>query len=138
MLRAAYDPGASCPTWEAFLESALPDPELRRYVQKCLGYSRIGSNRENCFFACVGASNSGKTTVLQAWAKMMGSYAAAVQPEFMLAKKMQEIPNELAGLAGKRVHPIYGGATGILWGKWKTFLGSYVVLIEISLSRLSP
>lgn len=33
---------------------------------------------------------------------------------------------------------IYGGATGILWGNWKTFLGSYFVLIVISLSRLSP
>lgn len=36
--------------WDAFLECVQPDPDVRGYLQRAVGYSLSGSTREQCFF----------------------------------------------------------------------------------------
>src|SRR3712207_7764806 len=41
-------PISTCPTWEAFLERVLPDPSVRAFVQRAIGYSLTGAITEQC------------------------------------------------------------------------------------------
>src|SRR5205085_2036495 len=43
-----YDPNARCPRFEAFLEHVQPDPEVRAWIQRYLGYALTGDVREQC------------------------------------------------------------------------------------------
>lgn len=67
--------------WEAFLERILPDPDVRAYVQRAVGYSLTGSTREQVFFVCYGAGCNGKSTFLDVILAVLGSdYAAQADP----------------------------------------------------------
>jgi putative DNA primase/helicase len=46
MTAAPYDPEATHPCWNAFLEVALPDVALRAYMQRLAGYCLTGDTRE--------------------------------------------------------------------------------------------
>lgn len=60
-----------------FVAEVLPDPELREFVQRAMGYSLTGSCREEVFFYLHGPAASGKTTLLEAVAGVLGDYAAS-------------------------------------------------------------
>ena len=54
-LGAAYDPGATCPTWDRFLLRVLnDDPELISFIQRAVGYSLSGDVSEQCLFFLYG------------------------------------------------------------------------------------
>jgi putative DNA primase/helicase len=57
-----YDPNATAPTWEAFLERVLPGEELRTFVQRAAGYSATGDTSEQIMLINHGAGNNGKST----------------------------------------------------------------------------
>lgn len=74
--------------WLKFLnEVCNGDQELIRYLQKCVGYSLTGSNREQCAFFLYGIGNNGKSTFLETIADMLGGYAANAQPDTLMTKK---------------------------------------------------
>lgn len=64
-LSVAYEPAAECPKWIAFLEKVVPDPAMRLYLQRAVGYTLTGSNREHCLFICYGNGSNGKSTFLE-------------------------------------------------------------------------
>ena len=61
----AYDATATCPTWERFLESVLPEPDVRRFVQRAAGYSLAGDTRERILLLLHGVGRNGKSTFLE-------------------------------------------------------------------------
>lgn len=68
-------PEATSDAWEDFLDDFLPDPELRAFTQKALGYSLVSGNPDKKIIFLFGPSNTGKTTILEAVARALGDYA---------------------------------------------------------------
>lgn len=71
--------------WLSFLEDVTNgDEKLIEYIQRCVGYSISGSNREQCVYFLYGLGNNGKSTFLDTIADMLGSYAANAQPDTIM------------------------------------------------------
>ena len=71
--------------WLKFLDDITGgDKELQDYIQKCIGYSISGSNREQCAYFLYGMGNNGKSTFLDTIADLLGNYSANTQPETIM------------------------------------------------------
>lgn len=75
-LGAELEDDASC--WEDAVETWLPDEELRLYVQKLLGYSLLGDNRDRICVFLLGTTGTGKSTFLNTIMAALGDYAGPV------------------------------------------------------------
>ncbi|MCI0371377.1 MAG: phage/plasmid primase, P4 family, partial [candidate division NC10 bacterium] len=69
---AAYRPGAQCPLWDAFLLEVLPDPEVRAFFRRLMGYALLGRQRAKAFAIVYGEHDGGKTTALGACTVALG------------------------------------------------------------------
>lgn len=71
--------------WLSFLNDVTDgDKELQEYIQRCVGYSLSGSNREQCAYFLYGMGNNGKSTFLDTIADLLGGYASNVQPDTLM------------------------------------------------------
>ena len=99
-----FDPDASCPRFEAFLDQIFDgDQELIRFLQRALGYSLTGVATEQVFFLLFGTGANGKSTLMELLALGLGDYALAAPPGLLLAKKWEGHPTDLADLFGARM-----------------------------------
>ena len=100
---APYDPAATCPTWENFLDRVFDgQQELIHYVQKAVGYSLTGECGEQCLFLLYGHGANGKSTFLTTLMTLLNDYARQMPMESLLARQDNSIPNDLAALRGAR------------------------------------
>ena len=97
-----YDPGATAPTWEGFLERVLPGEDLRAFVRRASGYSATGDTSEQCMFINHGTGNNGKSTFQEALTGALGDYAMRAPTEMLMAKRSGGVPNDVARLKGAR------------------------------------
>lgn len=97
----AFDPGAECPLWRAFVDEILPDASVRRFLQKTFGYSLSGKRGEHIVLMFLGAGCNGKSVLLSTWAALLGELAVAAPPDLLTAKQTGH-PAELAMLRGAR------------------------------------
>lgn len=103
-LNIDYDPAAPCPTWQRFLQRVLnADPELIRYVQRCVGYTLTGATTEQCLFFAYGTGRNGKSTFFEVLKHMLGEYAQKAPTEIIMLKANMGISNDVARLAGARL-----------------------------------
>ena len=71
--------------WLKFLDDITNgDKDLQKYIQKSVGYSISGSNREQCAYFLYGMGNNGKSTFLDTIADMLGDYASNAQPDTLM------------------------------------------------------
>lgn len=71
--------------WLQFLDEITNgDKALQAYVQKCVGYSISGSNREQCTYFLYGMGNNGKSTFLDTISDLLGGYASNAQPDTIM------------------------------------------------------
>jgi len=100
---ALYDPNATCPTWDAFLNQ-ITDGKLRlqAFLQRAVGYSLTGLTSEQCVFLLWGTGQNGKTTLLEAVRAVMGNYAQHAEFSTFLHVRNRSIRNDLAALRGAR------------------------------------
>jgi putative DNA primase/helicase len=125
-LALAYDPEATCPTWERFLwhvmggsvaqddpdESAAvhqaryeADERARRligFLQRAVGYSLTGDTSEHCFFLLYGTGRNGKGTFVETVQAMLGPYGKTAEMSTFLARQTETVRNDLADLHGAR------------------------------------
>jgi putative DNA primase/helicase len=94
LARAHYRPGVECPKWEKFVGRIFPDDDVRRFVQRALGYSLTGDMSEEAFFLCWGMGRNGKGTLLRTVSYVLGSYAATIPIELLLKKNSPQSGNE--------------------------------------------
>lgn len=87
--------------WLGYLNLFLPDVSYRRFVQKALGHILIGGNPNKLAIFLVGASNTGKSTMMQAMQSMLGDYGATFQPNSVFKDGGANNP-ELGNLLHKR------------------------------------
>lgn len=87
-----YDTECGTPRlWMRFLDDVTDgDKELQEYIQKSVGYSLTGSNREQCAYFLYGIGNNGKSTFLDTMSDLLGSYAANAQPETIMMRKYSD------------------------------------------------
>ena len=106
---AAYEEQNETPApslWEETVNAILPDPEVRRWMQKFMGYCLTGSTEEEKFLIAFGPGGCGKGTFFETIAAVMGDYKTVIPIDTLLAGTFYtngEGPTpELAKLAGKR------------------------------------
>lgn len=99
---AEYHPSAEAPRWEAFLEKMHPDPEVRAYLQRAIGYSLTGNISEQKLFMHLGEGANGKSVFLEVMTGLFGTYGQSIPRTTLLVKKYDGIPNDIARMVGKR------------------------------------
>lgn len=106
--RAAYDPQASSQLWTDFLDVALPDIEVRQYLQRLVGYSLLGEVREHVFPILIGEGGNGKGTCYETIMWALGDYAAPFDSALLISSRNDYASANapapaLLGLKGKRL-----------------------------------
>jgi putative DNA primase/helicase len=103
MAEVDYVPDAVATEFERLLNRLFePFPAVRNYLQRILGYALTGLTTEQCFFIFYGSGANGKSTILRTILDLLGDYATTTRPETFLAKHGDNIPNDVAALAGAR------------------------------------
>jgi putative DNA primase/helicase len=101
--QADYAPDASAPRWEKFLERVQPDPEMRAYLRRVMGYTATAETGEQVFWIHHGDGQNGKGVFREVISHVLGQYAQAVPVETLMLKKGEGgIPNDVARMVGKR------------------------------------
>lgn len=97
----AYDPAATCPTWQAFLARIMAnDPEMIAFLRRAVGYTLTGDVSEQCLFFMHGTGANGKSTFVNAVLAMLGDYGRQAAPQLLMSGDRH--PTELADLQGAR------------------------------------
>ena len=97
----------TCHRWEQFIDEVLEgDKEKIDYLQRSLGYSLLGTAKEECMFILHGkTTRNGKSTLLNAIEHLLGDYAD-VADTGLISKRSNADPGAanptLAKLKGKR------------------------------------
>lgn len=97
-----------CDRWETFIQEVTQnDKEKADYLQRALGYSIIGSSKEECMFILHGkTTRNGKSTLLDAIQHLLGDYSTVVPVELICKSDRQkdaDAPSSvLAKLKGRR------------------------------------
>lgn len=73
----AYDPAATCPRFDKFLEETFDSPSTRDYVRRLFGYTLSVDTREHIFVVHYGIGRNGKSVLINTLANIMGGYALA-------------------------------------------------------------
>ena len=74
-LRAGGDMALGVRLWAEFLETFLPDEELRAWTQQIMGHAIYGKNIAKQLVFLYGLTNTGKSTFLDVVMKALGDYA---------------------------------------------------------------
>ena len=104
MIEANLDADATSDALEQVMAHLSADsPEVREFLARWLGYCLTGSIAAEAFLFMSGAPESGKSTLLTAFTRMLGSYAEIASAEsFTSRPPTGGASPELARLAGKR------------------------------------
>ncbi|MGW8333990.1 DNA primase family protein, partial [Streptomyces sp. NPDC055897] len=99
-----YDPNATCPMWDKFLDGVMPDLERRAYLARVVGYSVTACTGEQVMFIHHGEGQNGKGVFMRVVMGLLGEYAQAVPASTLMAKHGDGgIPNDIARMVGKRL-----------------------------------
>lgn len=102
----AYDPNATCPTWERFLsEVMLGDAELVSFLQRAVGYTLTGQTGEQKFFLLWGGGRNGKGSFMNVLLHLLGDYSKVSQfRTFESSRERANTPRgDLVALRGRRL-----------------------------------
>jgi P4 family phage/plasmid primase-like protien len=102
LLPVDYDPKAPAATWLGFLAQALPDEEVRQYVQRLAGYSMLGENPERRMVLLIGPSSTGKSTFVETIARVLGDYARSFNLTLLRVKQDEGPRADLVDAMPKR------------------------------------
>jgi putative DNA primase/helicase len=98
----SYHPGTHAPRWKAHLERVIPDPEVRAFLRRAVGYSLTGLTVEQVLFIVWGGGINGKSVTVETLLELLGEYACKTPSETLLARRDGGIPNDVARLRGAR------------------------------------
>ena len=102
VLKCEYDADAESKVFTDFLETIQPDPDIRAFLQRSIGYSLLGTVRERSFWILYGTGNNGKSVFVNLFNNLLGEYSSATTTASVMAGRQASIPNDIARLRGKR------------------------------------
>ena len=85
--RANYNDGALSRAWDGFLESSLPDAEVRAFLQRFTGSALIGTPLDHILVIATGIGRNGKGVYSRAVSKALGDYAITGSNSMLIASK---------------------------------------------------
>ncbi|WP_073213605.1 DNA primase family protein, partial [Streptomyces sp. NBRC 110465] len=95
------------PRWDLFLTDTFGDDEqgreMIRFLHLLLGYSLTGDVGAQVMPFLFGSGKNGKSVLLDVLIKLLGDYADAAPPGFLMARPFEGHPTDLAELHGRRV-----------------------------------
>lgn len=98
-----YQPEARSELWERFISDVTcGDEEIANFLQQAFGLALTGDVSDEVLICHNGGGCNGKSTALEAVAKMLGDYAAVAPPGLFTARNFDSHPTEIAALHGKR------------------------------------
>lgn len=80
---AAYRPDAASRDWDHFLETSLPKPEVRAFLQRYAGLSLIGRVIEHLLVIANGSGRNGKGILAYAIQKALGDYSVTASNDLL-------------------------------------------------------
>lgn len=100
-----FDAMAVCPMWDAFLlRIAGGDRALVDFMQRAVGYTLTGLDKEQCLFFLFGTGRNGKSTFLRILSDLLGDYAAQCSTDTLMMKTRDGgATNDIARLRGARL-----------------------------------
>lgn len=81
---AGYDPNAAATSWERFLETSLPDPAVRSFMQRYAGLSLIGKVIEHVMLIATGTGRNGKGVLARTLSRALGDYAVTATNDLLV------------------------------------------------------
>jgi putative DNA primase/helicase len=103
IVETEYDPDAKREFFDQFLETIQPDPSIRAFLQRSIGYSLLGTVRERSFWILHGTGNNGKSIFVNLFNNLLGDYASGTTTASIMQRGGNgSIPNDIARLRGKR------------------------------------
>ena len=124
-----FDPAATCPTFDRYLEDVVPDPARRLLIVDLLGYCLSNSNPFQVFFTLVGDGHNGKTTFLNLITDLLGEESTAAETLQHLSHNRfvgAQLEGKLVNLCDDLPHDQLLRATGVL----KMLTGEGTIPIE--------
>lgn len=85
--RANYDATAVGIEWNTFLESSLPNEDVREFLQRVLGLALIGKVLEHVLVILTGTGRNGKGITTRTVSKALGDYAITGSNTMLIASK---------------------------------------------------
>jgi putative DNA primase/helicase len=100
-----YDPSAAAPVYDAFLARVQPDDKMRRHLHAWGGLSMTALQVARLAF-WYGTGRNGKSTLVDAWAHVLGDYSQTIPIESFLdsgrSRRGGEASPDIASLPGVR------------------------------------
>ena len=106
-----------CPRFDAYLEEALPNAEIREFVLAWLGYTLTGHTQEEAFIFAYGERGTGKSTLASLMSFIHGAYGDTVRGDNIAGDWTSHL-EWLARLKGKRF--VLVSELPRNGGRWKT------------------
>lgn len=97
-----FCPGADATQFLRFIESILPDAEVRDYIQRAFGVTAFGDVREHLLHIAWGGGSNGKSVLFNAILAAMGEYGTAVPSSLLVSTNFQNDETAIATLDGVR------------------------------------
>lgn len=97
-----YNPNATSPEFDKFLEAVLPNPKIRSYVQRVAGMSLLGEVRDHRFIVFKGRPRAGKSTLVEILGALHGEYGHFLNVKTLTEQKFDGHATELYSLRGRR------------------------------------
>ena len=113
-LGTTFDPNATCPAFERFLEQIFAgDEDVIRFLQRAVGYTLTGRTTEQCLFVLIGKGANGKSTLSRLLDQLLGDYAGSTPMQTLMQSRYgSEKTDDLAALRGKRFVAAQEGEAG--------------------------
>ena len=101
-----YDPNATAPAWQRFLDSALPDKDVQTYLRRMLGATLPGMTLSQRVLVFSGRTRAGKGTAIRALFAVLGrDFSGELRREVIMksSRSSSEHQTQVMWLKGRRL-----------------------------------
>lgn len=102
MAPCSFEADSLAPVFSAALSRVLPDPEIKDYLQRLLGQTLLGADKEQIFSVWYGRGANMKSALLKILQGVLGEYVYVTQDDFLIRKQSRGHETALASIEGCR------------------------------------
>lgn len=128
-----FDPAATCPKWEKYLEGVQPDPENRDILQMMAGLGLVPDCSYNVAFFLLGEGGTGKGTFINVLSSLIGKDNYCTVPLAKLADRFGLAPltQKLLNLVGEMPTMPENWKTSDVEGMFKAITSGDDIPVEV-------